>query len=48
MNRFFTDDFFKFFFGFVAIIAIAFGVLLTSSVFGPAEPSADNIASPHQ
>jgi hypothetical protein len=31
MNRFFTPTFFKFFFGFLFIIAIAFGVLLATA-----------------
>jgi hypothetical protein len=31
MNRFFTPTFFRFFFGFLFIIAIAFGVLLVTA-----------------
>jgi len=34
MDRYFTKTFFKFFFGFLIIIAIAFGVLIGTSKIG--------------
>jgi hypothetical protein len=36
MNRFFTKTFFKFFFAFLIIIAVAFGILLLSASQMPA------------
>ena len=47
MNRYFTTGFFKFFFAFLIIIAIAFGVLLftASQTQGPQNPQ-DQIAQP--
>jgi hypothetical protein len=44
MNKYFTKTFFRFFFGFLAIIAVAFGVLLTSTWVLPTP--VDNIATP--
>ncbi|MBC7836674.1 hypothetical protein H7X87_02745 [Acetobacteraceae bacterium] len=47
MNGFFKGDFFKFFFGFAAIIAVAFGVLIATSAFAPLDPDAvPNVAHP--
>ena len=44
MNRYFTRSFFRFFLGFVVILAIAFGVLIGASTQMP--KSVDNVASP--
>ena len=44
MNRFFTKTFFRFFFVFLVIIGIAFGVMLYTASQVP--PSVDNIALP--
>lgn len=46
MDRYFTRDFYKFFFGFVTLIAVAFGVMIGTSVFAPETPSTENIANP--
>lgn len=43
--KFFTKTFFKFFFGFAAIIAVAFGVFITFGVMEQAQP-VDNVALP--
>lgn len=43
MERFFTKTFLKFFLGFVAIIAVAFGVLVVTS---QVSPDIDNVAAP--
>lgn len=43
MERFFTKTFLKFFLGFVAIIAVAFGVLIVTSAVAP---DVDNVAAP--
>ena len=43
MNKYFTKTFFKFFFGFLVIIAIAFGVLVGASAFSAS--SVDNSAA---
>ena len=47
MKPLFTKDFFRFFFAFLIIIAVAFGVLLysASKVPPPASP-VDNVAQP--
>jgi hypothetical protein len=41
MNRFFTKSFFKFFFSFLIIIAVAFGILLVaaSNLQTPVDPN---------
>ena len=44
MNRYFTKTFFRFFVGFVAIITIAFGVMLITSNLSA--PKVDNVAHP--
>jgi hypothetical protein len=44
MNRFFTKTFFKFFFAFLVIIGVAFGILLITANQNP--NSVDNIALP--
>lgn len=48
MNLYFTKTFFKFFFGFLIIIGVAFGVLIGASLFvaQPAPAAVDNLASP--
>jgi hypothetical protein len=46
MERYFTKAFFKFFFGFLVIIAVAFGVLVVTSHMGPESPTIDNTATP--
>jgi hypothetical protein len=46
MNRYFTQTFYRFFFGFMVIIAVAFGLLLTTSVFVPEEPELPVTATP--
>jgi hypothetical protein len=43
MNKYFTKTFFKFFFGFLVIIAIAFGILVGASAFSTS--SVDNSAA---
>lgn len=45
MNRFFTTTFFKFFFAFLIIIGVAFGVLVFSAGQQAPQP-VDNIAVP--
>jgi hypothetical protein len=45
MNRFFTKSFFGFFFAFLFILAIAFGILLFTASHEPANPQ-DQIAQP--
>ncbi|MDP4020939.1 MAG: hypothetical protein Q8P58_02790 [Candidatus Adlerbacteria bacterium] len=44
MNRYFTKTFFRFFVGFVAIITIAFGIIVIASNLSA--PETDNIAAP--
>ena len=44
MERYFTKTFFRFFVGFVAIITIAFGVVVLVSNIGV--PKVDNVAHP--
>ena len=44
MNRFFTKTFFRFFFVFLVIIGIAFGIMLYTAAQVP--PSVDNVAVP--
>lgn len=44
MSKYFTKTFFRFFFGFLAIIALAFGILITTSQFST--PAVDNTAAP--
>jgi len=44
MNRYFTKTFFRFFVGFVAIITVAFGVMMLVSNIGA--PAVDNVAHP--
>ncbi|MDE1925515.1 MAG: hypothetical protein KGH79_05100 [Patescibacteria group bacterium] len=44
MNRFFTKTFFAFFFAFLAIIGIAFSVMLYTAA--QVSPSVDNVAVP--
>jgi len=44
MNRYFTKTFFRFFVGFVAIVTVAFGVMLVTSSIGA--PQVDNVAHP--
>jgi hypothetical protein len=46
MNKYFTKDFYRFFFGFMVIIAVAFGVMIIASAFAPELPDIDNIAHP--
>ncbi len=46
MNNYFTKTFFKFFFGFLVIISVAFGVLIGASALSPAPVPVDNIAAP--
>ena len=43
-NRYFTKTFFRFFVGFVAIVTVAFGVMLVASSVGT--PTVDNVAHP--
>ncbi len=45
MDRYFTKTFYKFFFGFVVIITLAVGVLMTANVYLAPE-GVDNVASP--
>ena len=44
MNRYFTKTFFRFFVGFVAIITVAFGVMMLASNIGT--PAVNNVAHP--
>ncbi|TSC68886.1 MAG: hypothetical protein G01um101456_442 [Parcubacteria group bacterium Gr01-1014_56] len=44
MNQYFTNTFFKFFFGFLVIIAAAFGILIGASAVLP--PPVDSVAAP--
>ena len=44
MNRYFTKTFFRFFIGFVAIVTIAFGVVVMVSNLSV--PKVDNVAHP--
>ena len=44
MDHYFTKTFFKFLFGFLVIIGVAFGILIGASSFMP--KSVDNIAHP--
>lgn len=44
MKRYFTKTFFRFFVGFVAIITVAFGVMLVASNVGVRQ--VDNVAHP--
>jgi hypothetical protein len=44
MDRYFNKSFFKFFLGFLVIIAIAFGILIYASTVMP--PPVDNLAKP--
>ena len=44
MQKYFTKTFFRFFFGFLVIIAVAFGILIAVSAFNPT--AIDNIAKP--
>ncbi len=46
MERFFTKTFFKFFFGFVAIISVAFGVMIAASSFSTESNTPTTTASP--
>jgi hypothetical protein len=47
MNRFFTKTFFKFFFAFLVIIGVAFGVLLYAASQEPPQVApVDNVALP--
>jgi hypothetical protein len=45
MNRYLTPGFFKFFFAFLIIIAVAFGILLFTASQSPANPE-EQIAQP--
>lgn len=47
MSRYFTKTFFKFFFVFIVIIALAFGVMLLTASQEPAQPQYQ-IAQPGQ
>ncbi len=44
MNKYFTKTFFKFFFGFLIIIGVAFGLLIGASMFVPTPMPVDNTA----
>ncbi len=44
MNKYFTNTFFKFFFAFLVIIALAFGILIGASSVLPSP--VDSVASP--
>jgi hypothetical protein len=44
MDRYFTKTFFRFFVGFVAIIAVAFGIVVVVSNINV--PKVDNVAQP--
>ena len=44
MNRYFTKTFFRFFVGFVAIITLAFGMVMVVSNLSV--PKVDNVAHP--
>lgn len=44
MNRFFTKTFFRFFFSFLAIITVAFGVIVIASSLNV--PAIDTVAFP--
>ena len=44
MNQYFTKTFFRFFFGFLTIIALAFGVIMVASSVSP--KPVDSVASP--
>ncbi len=47
MDKFFTKTFFKFFFAFLVIIGVAFGVLIyAASKEPPQVSSVDNVAQP--
>ena len=47
VNRYFTKTFFRFFFAFIIIIAVAFGVMLLTASQEPAQPQYQ-IAQPGQ
>lgn len=42
----FDRDFYRFFMGFIAIIAVAFGVLIWAGYSQRSAPNVDNVASP--
>ncbi len=44
MDRFFTKTFFRFFFAFLVIIGVAFGILLFTA--SKVSPTIDNVAAP--
>lgn len=46
MNRFFTKTFFRFFFSFVVIVGIAFGILYVASSWPFGFSSVDTMAHP--
>jgi hypothetical protein len=46
MEQYFTKTFFRFFFGFLVIIAVAFGVLIVTSHLSPSPGTIDNTATP--
>ena len=46
MDRFFTPSFFKFFFAFLVIIGVAFGVLVFSASHLAQPNAVDNVAVP--
>ncbi|HXK31668.1 MAG TPA: hypothetical protein VJZ94_02985 [Candidatus Paceibacterota bacterium] len=46
MDRFFTKTFFRFFFGFVVIIAAAFSVMIAASHLGAQDDDLDSVAHP--
>lgn len=41
-----NKTFFRFFFGFVAIICVAFAILITAGAFSPDSKPVDNVAVP--
>lgn len=46
MDRYFTKGFFKFFFAFLVIIAVAFGILLLSASQEPQAVPQEQMAQP--
>ncbi len=46
MNRYFTKTFYRFFFGFLVILGVAFGVMAFTASLAPAQPAGVDTA-PH-
>ena len=46
MKRYFTPTFARFFFGFLVIIAVAFGIIMVASSQLPRTAPVDNVALP--